>query len=104
MPQPGCVCPHCEGARRDPTLRRRVACIAVEGATGCTFLVDATPDIRDQVDALRAAGAGRSKFVDTIALSHAHIGHYLGLAFLGKEAMHSKGLPAERFRYGNPSW
>ncbi len=110
MPQPGCVCPHCEGARRDPALRRRVACIAVEGATGCTFLVDATPDIRDQVDALRAAGSGRSKFVDAIALSHAHIGHYLGLAFLGKEAMHSKGLPVystpkmAKFVQGNRPW
>ena len=110
VPQPGCLCAHCEAARREPRLRRRVACIAVEGATGCTFLVDATPDLRDQVDALRAAGAGCSPFVDAIAISHAHIGHYLGLAFLGKEAMHARGLPVHstpktaKFIEGNRPW
>lgn len=57
VPQSGCLCAHCEVARKDPRRRRRIACIAVEGATGETFLVDATPDIRDQVDALRAGEA-----------------------------------------------
>lgn len=93
VPQPGCVCPNCNGVRRDLARRRRVASIAVEGVTGSTFLIDATPDMRDQVDALRAATDVRKKFVDAIALSHAHIGHYLGLAFLGKEAMHTSAIP-----------
>lgn len=93
VPHPGCVCAHCEAARRDPAGRRRVASIAVEGASGRTFLVDATPDLRDQVDALRAATDPKRKFVDAIAVSHAHIGHYLGLAFLGKEVMHARAVP-----------
>src|SRR5262249_12309735 len=37
--------------------------------------------------------------VDAIALSHAHIGHYLGLAYLGLEVMHTRGLPV----YATPS-
>lgn len=93
VPQSGCLCAHCETARRDPRFRRRVACIAVEGTTGATFLVDATPDLREQVDALRAGGGCRPSFVNALALTHAHIGHYLGLAFLGKEALHAKDLP-----------
>lgn len=110
VPHPGCACPRCEGARRQPKLRRRVACIAVEGATGSTFLVDATPDLREQVDALRAACPACDTFVDAIAISHAHIGHYLGLAFLGKEAMHAKRLPVystpktAKFIQGNRPW
>ena len=111
VPQPGCICPHCEGARRDPGRRRRVACIAVEGVSGRTFLVDATPDLREQIDALCAASSVRKAcFADAIAISHAHIGHYLGLAFLGKEAMHAKSLPVystpktARFIQGNRPW
>ncbi|MGB5892129.1 MAG: MBL fold metallo-hydrolase, partial [Thermoanaerobaculia bacterium] len=31
--------------------------------------------------------------LDGIFLTHAHIGHYLGLAFFGFEAVHTRGLP-----------
>jgi pyrroloquinoline quinone biosynthesis protein B len=62
------------------------------------FLIDATPDLREQLDALadvREAPAGRVDRapVDGILLTHAHMGHYLGLAFLGREAVHSQDLP-----------
>ncbi len=93
FPHAGCACSACAAARRHPEAARKVASIAVVGATGRTLLVDATPDLTAQL-ALLAAETGRDRLVpDVIALTHAHIGHYLGLAWLGKEAMDARRVP-----------
>ena len=99
VPHPGCACANCRAAREDPRRRRRVSCIAVVGVTGKTFLIDATPDLPFQLDALSRATGGSCGCADAIAITHAHVGHYLGLAFLGKEAMHCTQVPV----YGTPS-
>ena len=110
VPHPGCVCGACAAARSDPKRRRRIACIAVEGETGKTFLVDAGPDLRDQLDVLSRATGRKPPALDAVAITHAHVGHYLGLAFLGKEAMHTRLLPVfgtpsvARFLKGNRPW
>jgi pyrroloquinoline quinone biosynthesis protein B len=93
LPHAGCACGRCEGARRDPARRRRVASIALVGVTGRLLLVDATPDLPAQL-ALAAEASGRPVGdVDGILVTHAHVGHYLGLAWLGREAMHARALP-----------
>lgn len=93
FPHAGCACPSCTAAREHPALRRRVASIGIEGATGRTLLVDATPDLTEQM-ALLARAAGRERHVpDALALTHAHVGHYVGLAWLGREAADTRGLP-----------
>lgn len=62
------------------------------------YLFDATPDIREQLEAVADVrgplpnGVDRSP-IDGVFLSHAHMGHYLGLAFFGFEAVHTKELP-----------
>ena len=99
VPHPGCGCAHCAAARRDPRRRRRIVSLAIEGETGKTFLVDASPDLPDQLDALARATGRPCACVDACAITHGHTGHYLGLAFFGKEAMHCNGLPV----YGTPS-
>jgi len=76
-----------------------VSCIEIVGVTGKTFLIDATPDLPFQLDALSRATGGSCGCADAIAITHAHVGHYLGLAFLGKEAMHCTQVPV----YGTPS-
>ncbi len=58
------------------------------------YLFDATPAITQQLAMLDgveppAAGLG----VDGVFLTHAHIGHYLGLAFLGFEAANADSVP-----------
>lgn len=64
------------------------------------LLVDATPDIRDQLAMLRdwrslpAPGKVDRTPLDGILLTHAHIGHYLGLAMLGFEVVSAKGVKA----------
>ncbi len=61
--------------------------------TGARYIFDATPDIKAQMYALDRA-TGKSGFaLNGIFLTHAHIGHYLGLAQLGREAMGAKNIP-----------
>ncbi|HVE66505.1 MAG TPA: MBL fold metallo-hydrolase, partial [Thermoanaerobaculia bacterium] len=87
VPHLGCQQPLCVRARRDPSASRRVASIGfVDRAAGRRFLIDATPDFAAQVDALGG-------IPDGILLTHAHIGHYLGLAQLGREVLGAKRLP-----------
>lgn len=58
-----------------------------------TFLLEATPDIATQLLHLSNQN-GKSDFrlPDGIFLTHAHIGHYSGLMYLGKEALGAKRL------------
>ncbi len=99
LPHAACRCPRCVAARDDPNRRRSVAGLAVVlPASERIFLIDATPDIRGQLDFVRdlvdtpADGMDRSP-VDGVLLTHAHLGHYTGLAFFGFEAVHTRGLP-----------
>jgi pyrroloquinoline quinone biosynthesis protein B len=99
LPQIGCDCSHCSLARRDPKAARRVASLAIHIAkTGHVYLVDTTPDLPAQIEQIhtfRAHPAGKTDRapVDGILLTHAHIGHYLGLAHFGFEALSTKGIP-----------
>lgn len=97
FPHTGCEHAACAAARKDPKLARRVASLAVV-AGGKTFLVDASPDLPAQIQevhAFRSFPAGkvdRAPF-DGVLLTHAHIGHYLGLAHFGFESLNTKDLP-----------
>lgn len=56
------------------------------------YLFEATPDITEQWTTLiNSATTGSS--LEGIFLTHAHIGHYAGLQFLGKEALGGKKIP-----------
>ena len=79
FPHAGCGCASCDGARKDPARARRVSCIGVVGESGKCLMVDATPDFAEQQAALAAAAGREPPHVDALILTHAHIGHYLGL-------------------------
>ena len=71
----------------DISLRRRVVSLGViDHVAGDRYLFEATPDFREQLHDLNAR-AGTSGAPDGIFLTHAHIGHYTGLMFLGFESM-----------------
>lgn len=56
-----------------------------------TYLFEATPDIGRQMKMLtQYENQSDKELVDGIFLTHAHIGHYTGLMYLGKEAMDAK--------------
>ncbi len=104
VPHLGCAQKLCRDARRDPSRRRRVASLGlVDRDAGKRFVIDATPDFPSQVDALGG-------LPDAILLTHAHIGHYLGLAQLGREVLNARGLPVyctaamAKFLESNAPW
>ena len=89
LPQAGCYTDRCERARLDSHYVASL-CL-VEPESGRAWLVDATPDLVRQLDvipgeAFRRRASERRPF-EGILLTHAHIGHYLGLALLGREAL-----------------
>ena len=49
------------------------------------YLFDATPDIHNQLNILEKFPNGN--LIDGIFLTHAHIGHYSGLMYLGREGL-----------------
>lgn len=56
------------------------------------YLFEATPDITEQWAILNNSATTGSS-LGGIFLTHAHIGHYAGLQFLGKEALGGKNIP-----------
>ncbi|MFC5029627.1 pyrroloquinoline quinone biosynthesis protein PqqB [Streptomyces sp. So13.3] len=85
VPQWNCACPGCSGARRHPGWRRRHASLAVRAATGRWYIVNATPDIGDQIEdcpELRPGPGARQSPVAGLVLTDAELDHTLGLARL----------------------
>lgn len=95
MPQAGCYAPRCDAARADPRLVTSVALVDPEADR--YYLVDASPDLRAQMDLIPEPGfrrrADARRPFDGIFLTHAHIGHYLGLALLGRESLGIQPTP-----------
>ena len=93
----------------DPTQQRLVTCLGIidprcrepdprngepEQRNGKRWMIDATPDFRTQLLALYRASRGAARPVlDGIFLTHAHMGHYTGLMFLGHESIGAKKVP-----------
>lgn len=97
VPHLGCKQPYCERARRDASFARWVACLAlIDDEAQQVFLVDATPDIRPQLDYLASLVTWQRTLrnpVDGVIITHAHIGHYTGLIQFGKEVLATRAMP-----------
>jgi pyrroloquinoline quinone biosynthesis protein B len=92
VPQARCDCANCSRAWVDPAFRQFVACLGlVDYANRQSWLIDATPDFREQLYALHKLASDCS--LAGIVLTHAHMGHYTGLIHLGREAMGTRDLP-----------
>ncbi len=59
------------------------------------YLIDATPDLREQHRGLvrRYPAFAKKSLFDGIFLTHAHMGHYAGLLYLGKESISTNETP-----------
>lgn len=95
-PYRDCGCPQCEKeiVRHGPTATLETG--------AATYLIDAPPDVK------RVVGLGQ---VDEVLVTHAHIGHYGGLFFLGRESYDADRMPvrcsraiAEWLRGGNKAY
>jgi pyrroloquinoline quinone biosynthesis protein B len=94
-PHLGCKKECCKDLFLNPDPSRKVVSIGiVEPQEMKRYIIEATPDYPEQLYALSRQGDFEVKQVpDGIFISHAHIGHYTGLMFLGKEAQHSNQVP-----------
>ena len=79
----------------DPEFARHVVSLGiVDPATSERWLVDATPDFREQLHILdNVFPVDGIPGLTGIFLTHAHMGHYTGLMFLGLEAIGADGVP-----------
>lgn len=98
FPQIGCYCQNCLRARKNPQFSRLISSLAIfDLREKKFFLLDATPDIRIQLDIAQERfnpkTEGSKNAPHGILLTHAHIGHYTGLMFFGYEAMSTYRLP-----------
>ena len=82
-------------AWRDASLRRLATSLGVvDRLSGQRLMFEATPDMREQLYRLDQAMPVEARpGLDAIFLSHAHIGHYTGLMFLGHESMGAQDVP-----------
>ncbi len=107
-PQIGCERACCDKVRADPSRRRFVSSLLiVDPRSGKRWLIDATPDLREQmamvagVPETRAVDGPRPPLCEGIFLTHAHVGHYAGLIHLGREIYAADRVPvyaSARFR------
>lgn len=72
----------------DP-LRKVVALGVVDRPDAKQYLFEATPDLPGQLKILKQYSGLSSETPDGVFLTHAHIGHYTGLMYFGKEAMNA---------------
>ena len=90
-PHAGCQKDCCATRWNDPSKYLMVSSIGiVDPNTKETWMIDATPDFPKQLEILTGNDHNKLK---GIFLTHAHIGHYTGLMFLGREVMGSNSVP-----------
>jgi pyrroloquinoline quinone biosynthesis protein B len=83
LPQWNCGCPVCSAARSGRATPRMQSSIAVRGTGGPWYLVNASPDVRQQLELVREGGdALRSSPVAGVLLTDAEIDHTAGLIVL----------------------
>jgi pyrroloquinoline quinone biosynthesis protein B len=101
FPQWNCRCPTCEAARTGTAARPRTqSSLAIRGATGPWFLANASPDLRQQLEALPAEpGDGvRAAPVAGILLTDAEIDHTAGLLLLRESSAPLRVFGSEAVR------
>lgn len=105
-PHIGCKKNCCAEAWKNMSKKRMVSCIAiVDPLSDERWIIDATPDftsqlhLLDEIHPVKKNHVDQKKYVSNslgisgILLTHAHIGHYTGLMYLGREGVGAKNIP-----------
>lgn len=94
-PHIGCKKDCCKNLFEKPDPSRKVVSLGlIDSENKQTWLIEATPDIASQLKLLKKTSKfQQAETSDGIFITHAHIGHYAGLMYLGKEAMGAKEVP-----------
>ncbi|MFJ7936260.1 MBL fold metallo-hydrolase [Sporosarcina sp. NPDC096371] len=94
LPHPNCFCENCAEAISNPKYRRTAASLAIVLPEEKTWhMIDATPDLKEQMANLQIKHNMQGQLMSSIFLTHAHLGHYPGLLFLGREAIGANKVP-----------
>ena len=90
-PQIGCDKECCKKYWDKKIAKQKVSCLALfDPVTNQKWIFDATPDLTEQ---MHEADKFQKGNLSGIFLTHAHIGHYTGLMYLGREALSSNEIP-----------
>ena len=93
-PQTGCYQAHCLPGWEDARRRRGATALAlIDPSANSKFMFEATPNFPAQLYQLEIQAPNAVFELAGIFLTHAHIGHYAGLMFLGHEAMSASNVP-----------
>lgn len=93
-PHIGCKKKCCKDLFENPDENRKVVSLGViDSENNKSYLFDATPDFPAQTKLLKNFAGKTEEMPDGIFLTHAHIGHYTGLMYLGREALGGNKVP-----------
>ena len=94
FPQAGCYKPHCMPGWNDPEKKINVTSLGlIDPTSKKKYIFEATPNFPEQLFLLEREAPSDDFSLNGIFITHAHIGHYTGLMYLGREAMGAHGLP-----------
>ena len=92
-PHIGCEKDCCQSIYKGLAEQKSVVSLGlVDKSDNKKWLFEATPDISTQLAELENNHLKNEKIIDGVFLTHAHIGHYTGLMYLGREALGKRGI------------
>ncbi len=93
-PHIACIKECCRELFQNPDDTRKVVSLGViDPENNRKYLFDATPDMPEQLKILKNyLLKNTNETVDGIFLTHAHIGHYTGLMYLGREGLGASNI------------
>lgn len=91
-PQIACKKECCKSLWESGQSEAVVALGLIDSTNQKHYLFEATPNITHQLQDLNSIAGNTSSF-GGVFLTHAHMGHYSGLLFLGKEALGGQSVP-----------
>tara|TARA_B110000090_G_scaffold209837_1_gene268170 strand:+ start:2396 stop:3346 length:951 start_codon:yes stop_codon:yes gene_type:complete len=93
-PHIGCQKECCNDFYRGLQKKKKVVSLGlIDLENNQKWLFEATPDISTQLADLEQNHLKTERIIDGIFLTHAHIGHYTGLMYFGREALGKKNIP-----------
>jgi pyrroloquinoline quinone biosynthesis protein B len=93
-PQINCEKECCKAYNEGKVKKKLISCLGlIDKDAKKKYVFDATPDFTQQTQILKSEHLDNGQVVDGVFLTHAHIGHYTGLMYLGREAMGASKIP-----------
>lgn len=93
-PHIGCQKQCCANFYNENLSKKSVVSLGlVDAENQQKWLFEATPDLHTQLAELEQNHLKKETLIDGVFLTHAHIGHYTGLMYFGREAYGKKNIP-----------